>query len=83
VLVAAEEDFYGNGYSELSYLELNAVDVGGVVQAGYVWSENTALEVRLSQSLLPISERPDQPVQRWDNFMMNMAIQWMVTWRLG
>jgi hypothetical protein len=53
------------------------------VQAGYVWSENTALEVRLSQSLLPISERPDQPVQRWDNFMMNMAIQWMVTWRLG
>ena len=83
MLVAAEEDFYGNGYSELSYLQLNTVDVGGVVQAGYAWSEKTALEVRLSQSLLPISERPEQPVQRWDNFMMNMAIQWMVTWRLG
>ena len=83
VLVAAEEDFYGNGYSELSYLELNAVDLGGVLQAGYQWSENAALEVRLSQSLLPISERPDQPILRWDNFMMNMAIQWMVTWRLG
>jgi hypothetical protein len=83
VLVAAEEDFYGNGYSELSYLRLNAVDVGGLLQAGYTWSEKTALEVRLSQSLLPISERPEQPVQRWDNFMMNMAIQWMVTWRLG
>ena len=83
VLVAAEEDFYGNGYSELSYLELNAVDFGGVLQAGYMWSDKAALEVRLSQSLLPISERPDQPVQRWDNFMMNMAIQWMVTWRLG
>ena len=54
-----------------------------MLQAGYTWSEKTALEVRLSQSLLPISERPDQPVQRWDNFMMNMAIQWMVTWRLG
>ena len=48
-----------------------------------MWSDKVALEVRLSQSLLPISERPDQPVQRWDNFMMNMAIQWMVTWRLG
>ncbi|MEE3164285.1 MAG: porin family protein [Bacteroidota bacterium] len=83
VLVEAEEDFYGNGYSELSYLELNAVDFSGVLQVGYMWSDKAALEVRLSQSLLPISERPDQPVQRWDNFMMNMAIQWMVTWRLG
>ena len=48
-----------------------------------MWSDKAALEVRLSQTLLPISERPDQPVQRWDNFMMNMAIQWMVTWQLG
>ena len=83
VLVSAEEDFYGNGYSELSYLELNSIDLSGVLQAGYQLSENAALEVRLSQSLLPISERPDQPILRWDNFMMNMAIQWMVTWRLG
>lgn len=83
VLVSAEEDFYGNGYSELSYLKLNTVDVGGVLQAGYAVSEASAVEVRLSQSLLPISERPDQPVQRWDNFMMNMAIQWMVTLSLG
>lgn len=83
VLVSAEEDFYGNGYSELSYLKLNAVDVGAVLQAGYNVSEASTVEVRLSQSLLPISERPDQPVQRWDSFMMNMAIQWMVTWRLG
>lgn len=83
ILVSAEEDFYGNGYSELSYLELNAVDLGGVLQAGYHWSDNASLEVRLSQSLLPISERPDQPILRWDNFMMNMAIQWMVTWRFS
>ncbi|MBN31409.1 MAG: hypothetical protein CL845_05375 [Crocinitomicaceae bacterium] len=83
VLVSAEEDFYGTGYDELNYLEINPVDVGGVLQAGYMWSDKAALEVRLSQSLLPISERPDQPVQRWNSFMMNMAIQWMVTWHLG
>lgn len=83
ILVGAEEDFYGNGYSDLSYLELNAVDLGGVLQAGYHGSKNASIEMRLSQSLLPISERPAQPILRWDNFMMNMAIQWLVTWRLG
>ena len=83
ILVAGEEDFYGNGYSDLSYLTLKPLDVGGLVHAGYVWSERSAVEVRLSQSLLPISERPEQPVLRWDNFMMNMAIQWLVTWKLG
>ena len=54
----------------------------GRSQAGNsaLWS---SAEVRLAQSLIPISERPDQPVQRWNNFMMNMAIQWMVTLSLG
>lgn len=83
LLVSGEEDFYGNGYSELTYLELNPIDWGGILQAGYAWDERKAIEVRLTQSLLPISERPDQPVQRWDNFMMNMALQWLVTWKLG
>jgi hypothetical protein len=83
LLVSGEEDFYGNGYSELTYLELNPIDWGGILQAGYTWDERKAIEVRLTQSLLPISERPDQPVQRWDNFMMNMALQWLITWKLG
>ena len=83
LLVSGEEDFYGNGYSELTYLELNPIDWGGILQAGYAWDERKAIEVRLTQSLLPISERPDQPVQRWDNFMMNMALQWLITWKLG
>jgi hypothetical protein len=83
LLVSGEEDFYGNGYSELTYLELNPIDWGGILQAGYAWDERKAIEVRLTQSLLPISERPDQPVQRWDNFMMNMALQWLLTWKLG
>ena len=83
LLVSGEEDFYGNVYSELTYLELNPIDWGGILQAGYAWDERKAIEVRLTQSLLPISERPDQPVQRWDNFMMNMALQWLLTWKLG
>ncbi len=83
ILIAGEEDFYGAGYDELTYLELNSIDLGGVLHAGYQWSENMGVEARLSQSLLPISERPSQPVQRWDSFMMNMAIQWLFTWKLG
>lgn len=81
ILVAGEEDFYGNGYSELTYLELRPVDIGGALQAGYRWNDKSDLEVRLSQSLLPISDRPDVPIMQWDNFMMNMAIQWLFTWK--
>ena len=83
ILIAGEEDFYGNGYTDLTYLELNSIDLGGILQAGFQWRQIMAIEARLSQSLLPISERPAQPVQRWDSFMMNMAIQWLFTWKLG
>jgi hypothetical protein len=78
ILMKGEEDFYGNGFSELTYLELRPVDLGAVAAAGWKFSPLIAAEVRLAQSLIPISERPDQPVQRWNNFMMNMAIQWML-----
>jgi hypothetical protein len=81
--VRGEEDFYGNGFSELTYLQLKPVDLGAIVAIGRNISDGLALDVRLSQSLIPISERPEQPVQRWNNFMMNMALQWMVTWSFG
>lgn len=83
ILVAGEEDFYGAGYDELTYLELNPIDWGGILQLGFTDGGKRAVEVRFSQSLLPISERPDQPIARWDNFMMNMALQWLLTWKLG
>ena len=83
ILVRGEEDFYGNGFTELSYLELLPVDLGAVAAAGWKFNSLISTEVRLSQSLMPISERPDQPVQRWNNFMMNMAIQWMLMLTLG
>lgn len=83
ILVRGEEDFYGNGFTELSYLELLPVDLGVVAAAGWKFNALMSTEVRLSQSLMPISERPDQPVQRWNNFMMNMAIQWMITLSFG
>jgi len=83
ILVRGEEDFYGNGFTELSYLELLPVDLGAVAAAGWKFNSLISTEVRLSQSLMPISERPDQPVQRWNNFMMNMAIQWMITLSVG
>jgi|TARA_B100001093_G_scaffold493830_1_gene536449 hypothetical protein len=79
ILVRGEEDFIGGGFTELTYLELLPVDVGAVAAAGWKFNPLLSLEVRLSQSLMPISERPDQPIPRWNNFMMNMAIQWMVT----
>ena len=83
ILVRGEEDFYGNGFTELSYLELLPVDLGAVAAAGWKFNSLISTEVRLSQSLMPISERPYQPVQRWNNFMMNMAIQWMITLSVG
>ena len=83
ILMQGEEDFYGNGFSELTYLELRPVDLGAVAAAGWKFSPLISAEVRLTQSVIPISERPDQPVQQWNNFMMNMAIQWMVTLSLG
>jgi hypothetical protein len=83
ILVRGEEDFYGVGFTELTYLELLPIDIGAVATAGWKFNPLMSLEVRLSQSLMPISERPDQPVQRWNNFMMNMAIQWMATFSFG
>jgi hypothetical protein len=45
-------------------------------------TDHMDFHVRMSQSLLPISPRPDQPIIQWDNFMMNLAIQamWVVRW---
>lgn len=83
ILVKAEEDFYGNGYRDLTTPDINTIDWGGVLNAGFQFRERVALDVRLTQSLLPISDRPPGIVAQWDNFMMNMAIQWMVTWQLG
>lgn len=74
-LIKGEEDFYAAGYTDLTYVDLNPWDIGGVVTAGLPWTDRAALEIRLSQSLLPISEQPEQPIVRFDNFMMNMAIQ--------
>ena len=73
----------GNCFVALTYLQLKPIDLGAIVAIGRTLSDGLALDVRLSQSAIPISERPEQPVQRWNNFMMNMALQWMVTWSFG
>lgn len=83
VLLAGEEDFYQNGFTELTYVDLRPWDIGGVVSVGISWGEHFGLEARLGQSLLPISEQPEQPIQRFDNFMMNMAVQFAVRWSMG
>lgn len=83
ILMRGEEDFYGNGFTDLTYLELRTIDFGAIAAAGWKFSPLISAEVRLSQSLIPISSEPEQPVQRWNNFMMNMTIQWMVTLSFG
>lgn len=83
VLIGAEEDFNATGYSELTYVELYPWDLGGVAVAGVEWFDNLSLEMRLSQSLLPISPRPETPIIQFDNFMMNMAVQIMVSLQIG
>jgi len=75
LLLRAEEDFYSVGYSDLTTPSLRNVDVGLLAVLGLEYTDHLALEARLSQSALPISERPEAPVMRWDNFLMNMAIQ--------
>jgi hypothetical protein len=80
ILVKAEEDFFGT-YDELSF-DLNPFDVSGILAAGYEVTDHLGLEVRVGQSLLPISPQPEQPVQGRIDYMMNMTIQWMATWQL-
>jgi hypothetical protein len=82
-LIKGEEDFYAGGYTDLTYVDLKPWDIGGVVTAGLPWTDRAALEIRLSQSLLPISEQPEQPVVRFDNFMMNLAIQVAASIHIG
>lgn len=81
-LLSAEEDFNQTGYAPLSYLRLNPWDLGGTLGAGVHVAPQWDFSVRLSQSLLPISPRPDQPIIQWDNFMMNLAVQAMLSWNL-
>lgn len=82
-LLKGEEDFYAAGYTDLTYVDLKPWDLCGVVTAGLPWTDKAALEIRLSQSLLPISEQPEQPIVRFDNFMMNLAIQVAASLAIG
>lgn len=82
LLGKGQEDFFGNGLSDITSFELNPIDFGAIGVVGFHASEHWDIEVRLTQSLLPISPRPEQPVSGWNNYMMNMAIQWMVAWRI-
>ncbi len=75
VLLNAEEDFYGTGYSPLTTPDLKPIDLGVLALVGVEYTDALAFELRMSQSAVPISERPDAPVMRWDNFLMNMALQ--------
>ncbi len=75
VLLSAEEDFYSTGYSPLTTPILRSVDVGVLALVGVEYTDALTFELRMSQSAVPISDRPDAPVMRWDNFLMNMALQ--------
>lgn len=82
LLGKGQEDFNGYGLSDITSFELNPIDLGALGVLGLHASDHWDIEVRLAQSLLPISPRPEQPVSGLNNYMMNMAIQWMVAWRL-
>ena len=75
LLLNAEEDFFSTGYSPLTTPELKKVDVGALGLIGVKYTDALTFELRMSQSAVPISDRPDAPVMRWDNFLMNMALQ--------
>jgi hypothetical protein len=75
LLLRAEEDFFSTGYSPLTTPELKRFDLGAVALVGMEYTEVITFELRMSQSALPIADRPDSPVMRWDNFLMNMALQ--------
>lgn len=83
ILLSGEEDFYSNGYSPLSTLELHAIDIGGIASVGYHGRGGFGMEARLTQSFIPISPRPEITIPGWHNFMMNMAIQMGATWTFG
>ncbi len=75
LLLNAEEDFFSTGYSPLTTPDLKGIDLGVLGLIGVEYTDLLTFELRMSQSALPISERPEAPVMRWDNFLMNMALQ--------
>jgi hypothetical protein len=81
LLGKGQEDFDGNGFRDIQSFILKPIDLGGVGVLGIHASDHWDIEVRLAQSLLPISPRPEQTVQGFNSFMMNLAIQWMLAWR--
>ncbi|MDA9835589.1 PorT family protein [Flavobacteriales bacterium] len=84
VLLAAEEDFYGVGWDPTG-LPIKKYDLGAVLGIRTVYGDHSHLFARVTQSILAIAPRPENPTgtPRWNNRMMNMTIEVGVTYMIS
>ena len=74
VLVAAEENFYSVGFDPTT-IPIKDFDLSIVLGAQMSLSDNTRFFTRLTQSIIPIAPKPNDPLTWWDNAMRNMTLE--------
>ena len=84
VLLAAEEDFYGVAWGPTG-LPIKKYDLGAVFGIRTVYGGHSHLFSRVTQSILAIAPRPENPTgtPRWNNRMMNMTLEVGVTYMIS
>ncbi len=84
VLIAAEEDFYGVGWDPTG-LPIKPYELSAVLGVRTMYSAHSYVFIRLSQSIMAIAPRPENPVgtARWDNRMMNMTVEIGLNYMIG
>lgn len=74
VLVAAEENFYSLGFDPTT-IPIKDFDLSIVLGAQMSLSDKTRFFTRLTQSIIPIAPKPNDPLTWWDNPMRNMTLE--------
>ena len=84
VLLASEEDFYGVSWGPTG-LPIKKYDLGAVFGIRTVYGDHSHLFSRVTQSILAIAPRPENPTgtPRWNNRMMNMTLEVGVTYMIS
>ena len=74
VLVAAEENFYGVDFDPTN-IPIKDYDLNVVLGVQVEMNNGSRFFTRLTQSIIPIAPKPNNPLTWWDNAMRNMTLE--------
>lgn len=74
VLVAAEENFYGVDFDPTT-IPIKDYDLSVVLGVQMEMDNGSRFFTRLTQSIIPIAPKPNDPLSFWDNAMRNMTLE--------